>query len=982
MKRHLEDKISPAPGGQRSAGRQDSNATFGCTESEMGPALSTPSARPARDANETLRLRPGDRLGRYVVEKELGTGGMGVVYRARDENLQRSVAIKLLRNSGSAPPAARKRLLREARSMAKLSAHPNVITVYEADTIGERDYIAMELIDGTDVDTWLADNGESWQQVLAVFAEAGAGLAAAHAAGLVHRDFKPHNVLIARDGRVVVTDFGLALVGVEPGSAATGTTDNAVIETPLTKTGAILGTPAYMAPEQHRGETVDARADQYSFCAALYQGVYGTLPFRGSTASELRAAIAARRLASEPSKTRVPRRLRRILIRGLAREPDDRFASMDELLAEIRQVGRRPRRIAAASAVLVAAAAATAAIALGWPGATAETRPEAQPNAAAPRPLPDEPERRAAVESVRARLAEARAMQRRGELDGALETAQNAIVQARAIAYPALTAETQFRLGEAWRVRSRYIRAARAYREAERIARQIGDRETLAWAQVMLALVATSPDVLAPSELENRIRLAKIAVREHGGDPELSGYLAIAEAIQAFFQGDRDTALGILARARVALEQHAEWRMVAFARIAEIRFRLALGEKVAARAALAPLFAALSTQEDPLEYDLACTVELALTELGPEIASRADVASVMRRAERHCPKVYSSSSPTDTRAVAGRIVDSVGNPAAGARISIGQVLAGDSENALTGVAALSPALAQATSDDSGAFTASAVPAIARIIVAETARERSFPRVLDGDGDTRDVMLSLRPIGGLTGRVSRDNLHPRQLLAVLAVPTVPSIRLQAHLAVHVDVSGSYKLERLAAGTYRVILLAQVGQTFDELKTRFLAEHTDIEIQPGAVTELSFAHISMGEHSMHVLVRSPYQQALEAAHVIAMPRDQIPADIRSMDEARFAAPSGHRVGDAKPIVDSLLTELDSAQIDDLHADFTDLKAGPWVVCAITWARGDIMSSLDDVYIGYPEDRELECTQIDIRAQAAPHTVVLEAAPPRRR
>jgi eukaryotic-like serine/threonine-protein kinase len=154
-------------------------------------------------------LAPGALVGKYRLERVLGSGGMGVVWAAHDPDLERTIALKLLRGAAAdADPHARQRLLREARAMAKL-AHPNVIVVYEVGTAGDRDFIAMELVDGSSLDVWLADKParkDAWQAVLA----AGRGLAAAHAAGLVHRDFKPHNVLRARDGRIVVTDFGLA----------------------------------------------------------------------------------------------------------------------------------------------------------------------------------------------------------------------------------------------------------------------------------------------------------------------------------------------------------------------------------------------------------------------------------------------------------------------------------------------------------------------------------------------------------------------------------------------------------------------------------------------------------------------------------------------------------------------------------------------------------------------------------------------------
>ena len=310
---------------------------------------------------------PGSAFGRYQIVGVLGEGGMGVVLEAHDPDLDRRVAIKLLHAPDrDATRAGGVRLLREARAMARLS-HPNVITVFEVGTIDGADFVAMEFIDGASLDVWLSRGGRTWQEVLGAFVSAGRGLIAAHDAGLIHRDFKPANVLVARDGRVLVTDFGLARRVEEPAETPTraGVSSDA---TKLTATGAVLGTPAYMAPEQHRGETADERTDQFNFCVALYEGLYGTRPFAGGSLGELRVAVVSGRAAEPPVESAVPPSVRRAVMRGLALHPRDRHRSLRSLLDTLTGGLERGRRRAVAAvvagAVIVSSAVATY---VAWP---------------------------------------------------------------------------------------------------------------------------------------------------------------------------------------------------------------------------------------------------------------------------------------------------------------------------------------------------------------------------------------------------------------------------------------------------------------------------------------------------------------------------------------------------------------------------------------------------------------------------------------
>jgi eukaryotic-like serine/threonine-protein kinase len=258
-------------------------------------------------------------VGRYVILSLLGVGGMGAVYAAYDPELDRKVALKLLRPDSLSIDSAR--MLREARALARL-AHPNVVAVHDVGTLGAEVFIAMEHVDGLTVHRWLRQRDRSRREVLDVFLAAGRGLAAAHRAGLVHRDFKPDNMMVALDGRVRVLDFGLARAQASAGAESTlrealiGDVD--VGEARLTREGALLGTPTYMAPEQWRGAVADARSDQFSFCVALWEALLGERPFRGTTMQALMTSVTNGAIEAAPAGSRrVSSELRRARERGL-----------------------------------------------------------------------------------------------------------------------------------------------------------------------------------------------------------------------------------------------------------------------------------------------------------------------------------------------------------------------------------------------------------------------------------------------------------------------------------------------------------------------------------------------------------------------------------------------------------------------------------------------------------------------------------------
>jgi tetratricopeptide (TPR) repeat protein len=312
-----------------------------------GPGTSAPRHEAASE-----RLVRGTLVGRYVVLDTLGEGGMGVVYAAFDPELDRKVAIKLLQASaGGSESGGQAYLVREAQAMARLS-HPNVIAVHDVGTLpGDRLFVAMELVEGRTLREWLKVN-RPWREVLPVMRAAGAGLAAAHAAGLVHRDFKPDNVLVGLDGRVRVMDFGLARLRPDDEPAPRRSDLEIEKKSPLaeqlTEIGTVVGTPAYMAPELYRGAAADARTDQFSFGVALYEALYRTRPYE-------RAQLRERApKPKEPPDAGVPARVRRAVMRACSADPAQRLTSMDELLGELAvDPGARRRRIAIAAAALV-----------------------------------------------------------------------------------------------------------------------------------------------------------------------------------------------------------------------------------------------------------------------------------------------------------------------------------------------------------------------------------------------------------------------------------------------------------------------------------------------------------------------------------------------------------------------------------------------------------------------------------------------------
>ncbi|MFV8751662.1 protein kinase domain-containing protein [Nannocystaceae bacterium ST9] len=286
------------------------------------------------------------RIARHRLLRRLGAGGMGEVFLAHDDELDRPVAVKLVHAKLGHDARFADRMRREARALAKLT-HPNVVHVYEVGEHEGRFFLTMEYVEGRSLGQWIRESAPQWAEVIDAYLAAGEGLAAAHAAGLTHRDFKPDNVLRGDDGRICVADFGLARASATPDSNpelehAFESGEGQTLDERLSATGAVMGTPHYMPLEQLRGGVVDARSDQFAFCVALYEGLWGTRPHPANDLHTRELALADDR-PEVPRPGPVPSWVWPIVRRGLARDPERRWPDMRSLLDRLRAAPRRRR---------------------------------------------------------------------------------------------------------------------------------------------------------------------------------------------------------------------------------------------------------------------------------------------------------------------------------------------------------------------------------------------------------------------------------------------------------------------------------------------------------------------------------------------------------------------------------------------------------------------------------------------------------------
>ncbi|HEY0135567.1 MAG TPA: diguanylate cyclase [Nannocystis sp.] len=317
---------------------------------------STLAAAPGEAGEHFSDLAVGATIGRYVIRERLGQGAMGVVYLANDPDLGREVALKMLKSSGLRDErVARVRLLREAQSLARISQH-NVVGVHDVGISDGTVFIAMELVHGVTLTQWLKHQPRRWSEIIDIFVSIGTGLAAAHQAGIVHRDFKPENVLVGHDDLPKVTDFGLAHAAEAateaPPEAPPATAPLDALEVSLTATGMLVGTPAYMSPEQFLRHPTDARSDQFSFCVALWEALYGRHPFQNDTLAALAVSVTTGDIATPTDTRGVPQWVQDCVLRGLSVAPGDRWPTMLALLAALERrssfdASRAPRDVRA-----------------------------------------------------------------------------------------------------------------------------------------------------------------------------------------------------------------------------------------------------------------------------------------------------------------------------------------------------------------------------------------------------------------------------------------------------------------------------------------------------------------------------------------------------------------------------------------------------------------------------------------------------------
>jgi len=388
---------------------------------------------PERDA-------PAREISRYLVLDELGAGAMGVVYKAHDPDLGRLVALKLV-HVGSAA-ARTTRLLREAQAIARV-AHPNIVAIFDVGIVDDQVFIAMEYIEGPRLRDWMSAGPRSLREILSVFEQCARGLAAAHDAGLVHRDFKPENVLIGTDGRIRVVDFGLVRWAEGDDAPTMAEAGILALDQSITPAGAAVGTPRYMSPEQIRAHPVGPAADQFSYFVCLYEAVTGQRPFLGDNMAVLMRAVTSGDLREFPPTCVAPRWLRALITRGLKVDPADRWSSMRAVVAELGRDREAERRAA-----------------LDGSGST-------DPMIAA-FPPPDDVFVARRVEDMRTQLERAWQMKTRGNLGGALKIVVELGPEVDKIGYRPLRAATlylrgnlQYRTGDAANARATLLESAR-----------------------------------------------------------------------------------------------------------------------------------------------------------------------------------------------------------------------------------------------------------------------------------------------------------------------------------------------------------------------------------------------------------------------------------------------------------------------------------------------------------------------------------------
>jgi predicted Ser/Thr protein kinase len=890
---------------------------------------------------------PGS-VGRYRIERVLGEGGMGVVYAAFDPDLERRVALKLLaaQEGGS---ELRARLLREARAMARL-AHTNVVTVYEVGTEGGRDYVAMELVEGANLKAWLEAESRTPDDVVGAFLGAGAGLAAAHRAGIVHRDFKPHNVLVRKDGRVMVTDFGLAR-GVETAPAIAlettlrpGAKPEAKIDsTPsslsgLTQTGSVLGTPAYMAPEQWTGAVVGPPADQFAFCVALWEALTGARPFAGPTLENLREQVQR----GEVDASKLPRGVREALVRGLRPDPDNRWPNMDALLASLQRRRRRLPYVIAASAAAVAIAIATLAMVRG----------PSEPSCPAPAIDPGRLGARGAeVAKVRAQVCALDPAARAPQLeclDGVLARIQlgaDALMIDPAICArpqpPRLVRSISPMLREAAlagvAARDKKPTAADAAALVTRADKdacaavfahlvsfaagsdphqQIADANDAAqrcgddWLRAQLAILALRDSLestISGPEVNSRLKTA-ITLAEVVGDPAVTADLDVVRA-DADKIGDKlDDSIAALDRAAAAYELRGRPRDRARTRLRALQTRRLRGtaaDLTGYADRLAELRVA-SVKQLGETHEVVRDIDLEMADWLFFTGRVADAHARYEALRRHEP-------PDHPVHASGIVVDDAGKPVAGATVATGPYMRGDS---IAVVVENGPQIRTAITRADGTFD---IPDAADDSV-----------VLAGLGDRRSLAadvgehltLTLAPTSRIEGRVELGDIAAPRVIVQVRTVTATSGDIKYAINAPVAADGSFVVDGVPRAKVKVVAAL--------LSTSAQIAGVIVDVKTAIVRDVGLA-LQHGTRSIDVIVRSTVGLPLPNAQVVVF-RGSQPTVIK-LSVLNAHALSGrvklasHFEGTSpSPAISS------RAKAGDLWATIADIPDGPTSVCAV--------------------------------------------------
>ncbi len=933
------------------------------TDDELAFTATAPGPRPSAKKLDRVKL------GRFTIESELGAGGMGVVHAAFDPDLERRVALKVLRATSA---DARARLLLEARAMAKLS-HPNVITVFEVGSAEGEDFVAMELIDGGTLGDWIERTHPRPGEILAAFTLAGRGLVAAHAQGLVHRDFKPNNVLRSVSGRIVVTDFGLARAegASELGEggrvvAHADSLDSIALDRTqaptapaLTRTGSLLGTPAYMSPEQWQSETVTPATDQFAFCVALWEALTGKRPFGGATLDALRGEVLHG--PAELDAGALPRRLRPILRRGLARDPSARWPSMIALLAAIEHANAKRRWIAVGAGVALLAAAGVVVVATRSSVQESCVPPAIDPDslslagdaraqldrwrdlreAACSAPREVRTTRLACLDAVLARLAD---LARSGDtspdvlelelvdpavceheplphlvpaIDDRLSQAFAAVRLSRTTWKPVgtpLVAETQpacvrtlALLAELVWVNSEFAPTA-----AAKLAGLSSQLETAAQAcdddgiKATVLLQGTNPD-----DVKN-VRRAEAAAKQFPSDAHLARLDEMHAQQAERVERNEDAIAGYeRARARHAAAGRTHSELDAAIRLARAR----LG-----RSSVADLAAVIEieTRYHALAASVGRSTEIAI------LAARArwrqgDVAHADADA-RAAGYRYGAAPFVDssfpTQDVAGVVVDDAGKPVANAKVVGAAVLWSDDVELSSPIAHVSTAVETTTASD-GTFL---LKGARGSVIAEQGDRVSMPVRAKAR-----VKLQLGPTSTIEGDVALARASAGAVRVVVALRGSDTTTLHV---TPVDATGHFKVARIPRGKVALAAIRHEqisgfdGQPLDVKTPAITGVHLKFEIAAGKLYIIGRSETSAVPESALVMVFRDAHPEVKGTfghvfHVLGGPVGQVslgPADPAALPPALI----GH------------------VESDDLIGEMAMRPSGPLTVCAVALTR----------------------------------------------